>query len=645
MSILSSIKGVVSKVVSSVKNTVGNLLTSSPKSLTGGAVNGASGAALDFSNPYNQSLGSNISGSSASKNPYNITTGAGGAPMTSIYPGGYAPAQPQVSFPAGVSSGSGQNMTSSVPMTQLPVSLRSGSSVGGSSPSADYSNQSFSSNLFSSSSSPTPSSFSAGTSLSAGSIGETPALIGSAPSATNYNGSVIKDNIAVGANPTTGIFDKEGVTTGADGKAIPTKDGAQDTEKSMLDKMLASLKAPASEADLYAQARRESGIVEAQQARNNAQNAINAVTSKMNADLLQLRGTAGREGVTEAVYGGQQAEITREATISLLPLQAQLAAAQGNLELAEQNTDTLFKIYAKDAQNSVDHYNSQVKAVYELATTQQKRKLDELTWQKNYNADVIKQDASSQSQMALQMLKDGNTAGYKAITAVRPPVNMQSPTFAQDYQKYKTDLANAVARSSVPVASGAEEQLYKGLTPQTATAVRSAVSKFSTEPTVTNFSTVQDGYNFSKSLDTKTKNPADDQALIYSLAKALDPGSVVREGEYATAQKYSQSWISAYGKAVTQALAGTGFLSETARANIKKTIEQKYNSTKVSYDNQYNQTANQISTLTGRNDGDRFLKSYVAVAPTSSAPAPKDGDTHDYNGVTYVVRGGKWVPK
>lgn len=165
-----------------------------------------------------------------------------------------------------------------------------------------------------------------------------------------------------------------------------------------------------------------------------------------------------------------------------------------------------------------------------------------------------------------------------------------------------------IARGQAPDNGGG--QLYAGLSSATATAVRGQVAAFKTEPQVQNFATVQDGYNFSSSISDNTKNPADDQALIYALAKALDPNSVVREGEYATAQKYAQSWVNAYGKGITQAISGTGFLSLEARRNIKKTIETKYNSTKTTYDNLERQYINSISSLTGRNDGSQFLKDY-----------------------------------
>lgn len=171
--------------------------------------------------------------------------------------------------------------------------------------------------------------------------------------------------------------------------------------------------------------------------------------------------------------------------------------------------------------------------------------------------------------------------------------------------------------------TGGNTMLYSGLPSPTATAVRGQVTAFKSEPLVTNFNTIQDGYNFVTSLPDTTTNPADDQALIYSLAKVLDPNSVVREGEYATAQKYSQSWLKSFGKSVSQAIAGTGFLSAEARKNIKDTIASRYAASKKSYDNVYNQYAQGINNLTGRTNGELFLKDY---STTSSVPQDNDPD-------------------
>lgn len=180
------------------------------------------------------------------------------------------------------------------------------------------------------------------------------------------------------------------------------------------------------------------------------------------------------------------------------------------------------------------------------------------------------------------------------------------------------------------VTPGDNPQLYAGLSTPTATAVRAKVNQFKGEQNVTNFSTVQDGYNFASSLNTDTTNPADDQALVYALAKALDPGSVVREGEYATAQKYSQSWIQAYGKGVEQALLGTGFLGKTARDNIKKVIKTKYDAQKKSYDQTSKSYTDGINALTGRSDGSKFITDYVTPAGGGSVKERAEAAGYDY---------------
>src|SRR4029453_9988165 len=69
------------------------------------------------------------------------------------------------------------------------------------------------------------------------------------------------------------------------------------------------------------------------------------------------------------------------------------------------------------------------------------------------------------------------------------------------------------------------------LPPRVETTVRGLASRFSAEPSVKRTVTMAEAVSFIKGLDVQTKNPADDQALIYAFAKAMDPESVVREGE------------------------------------------------------------------------------------------------------------------
>lgn len=191
--------------------------------------------------------------------------------------------------------------------------------------------------------------------------------------------------------------------------------------------------------------------------------------------------------------------------------------------------------------------------------------------------------------------------------------------------KAQIDLKNAQTSG----VTGSDAPLYQGLSSPTATAVRATVSGFKTEPQVKNFTQIQDARNYAGSLSNTTKNPSDDQALIYAFAKTMDPDSVVREGEYATVQKYAQSLTDAYGKSVSQAINGTGFLTEGARKNIKDTIEAKYKSSKMTYDNVRKQYVGEINNLTGRDDGEKFVRDYSSGGNIVTAPDGNDYEIID----------------
>lgn len=104
---------------------------------------------------------------------------------------------------------------------------------------------------------------------------------------------------------------------------------------------------------------------------------------------------------------------------------------------------------------------------------------------------------------------------------------------------------------------------------------------YSANPIVKNFATQQDGYNYASQFDVNTTNPYEDQSLIFSLMKVLDPGSVVREGEYATAQR-NTSLLDQMGVKLNQVLNGQA-LSPEQRQNILDALRVRYESSNAIY--------------------------------------------------------------
>jgi hypothetical protein len=137
-------------------------------------------------------------------------------------------------------------------------------------------------------------------------------------------------------------------------------------------------------------------------------------------------------------------------------------------------------------------------------------------------------------------------------------------------------------------------------------------NNFDNEAVVKNFSVIQEGVQFADSLDPRSSSPADDQALVYSFAKVMDPNSVVREGEYATIQKYSQSWVDSFGFNAARILNNKEFLTPESRENLKRTMQQRYDASLNQYENVYKEYGRRINAITGQEGGESMVTDYRA---------------------------------
>lgn len=104
------------------------------------------------------------------------------------------------------------------------------------------------------------------------------------------------------------------------------------------------------------------------------------------------------------------------------------------------------------------------------------------------------------------------------------------------------------------------------------------ITDFGNEKTIQNLSVAGSYLNqmnsFGASIGTPQYKPSDDIALIFSFMKTLDPGSTVREGEYATAKNAGsvpESVVNTYN----QILNGK-FLNDDQRRNFIETARKSY---------------------------------------------------------------------
>jgi murein DD-endopeptidase MepM/ murein hydrolase activator NlpD len=168
---------------------------------------------------------------------------------------------------------------------------------------------------------------------------------------------------------------------------------------------------------------------------------------------------------------------------------------------------------------------------------------------------------------------------------------------------------------------GSGSQPYYGLAPKVYDKAAAIVSQFDGEAIVKKYNIIADGNNYAQSIDPNTKNAAEHQALIYGLAKALDPDSVVREGEYATIQKYSQSWLEAFGFNAQRVVNNQGLLTADSIKKIQGVIRDKYNSASAQYQNVFGEYARRVDAATGvKGKGNEMLTDYSKAYSAQSDP-------------------------
>lgn len=108
-------------------------------------------------------------------------------------------------------------------------------------------------------------------------------------------------------------------------------------------------------------------------------------------------------------------------------------------------------------------------------------------------------------------------------------------------------------------------------------------------------------------VDVSKLSSSQKQGIISDYAKALDPDSVVREGEYNTVAKYSQSLGEKVLSEIKQAFSSQGVISNEAAQKVIDAIMTRGKAYTEQEKNVRGQYKTQIDKVTGNNDGDSYL--------------------------------------
>lgn len=212
-----------------------------------------------------------------------------------------------------------------------------------------------------------------------------------------------------------------------------------------LQNVLSFIGKPQDQEPILAKLEKDAKIRQKEEAVNQYTSSLNNIVAKQQQDLLQLRGTGSQQGVTEAVYGGQQATINREAAIQALPVQAALSAAQGNLEMAQKQVDRLFAIKSADIDRQYKYRSDVGNAVLSFANESQNRVLTAKLADIKEKKDTAQANINYLRQLSAEARDNGNGAQLAQLANVDP----SSATFEQDVAR----IAQGIVKPKAPAAS------------------------------------------------------------------------------------------------------------------------------------------------------------------------------------------------
>lgn len=185
-------------------------------------------------------------------------------------------------------------------------------------------------------------------------------------------------------------------------------------------------------------------VEEARQQVQNYTNQLNAIQTKLQADQLSVTGQ-GR-GIPEAIIGGQQAQLSKEAAIQSLPIQALLASSQGMMDIAQRHLDDLYKLKTEEVNNNYAYQSKVFDSISGFLTQSDQRSYDAA------KADLVQKQKKDNDFLDLQAKLLSNAVSRGApqsyVTAINNATDLASVVRAAGKYNISAQDAASIANTN-----------------------------------------------------------------------------------------------------------------------------------------------------------------------------------------------------
>jgi hypothetical protein len=355
---------------------------------------------------------------------------------------------------------------------------------------------------------------------------------------------------------------------------------------------------------------------------------------------LQLADRATESGVTQTRIAGAagqtlgqgQREITqeqREESVRSAGLAARAAVLQGNINTGRQLANDAVNIALQDRTFQANAKLMQINQLKDVVDEESRQLLiaEERTYEaelatiKELKDNVANAIVSGASQSEIATMNDPNTpdadklALAQSITA-RGANEMRALDIGQKSASIRASNASAALNEAELVAyNKAQEDAANGiLTPEQMGTANDLNKDFESQPIVKAYNEGLQKYIVLEDTLANGIDGVQDLQLVYDFMKSVDPTSVVRETEFATAAKTGNIFQGAYA-GFNKSFGTGGFLPQEVKDDFIRAARASFEAKNNQYYNVKSEYANRINNTLGTTNGADYLTAYEGAAP------------------------------
>lgn len=354
--------------------------------------------------------------------------------------------------------------------------------------------------------------------------------------------------------------------------------------------------------------------------------------AQLDADIKRIEYNASKRGVDRAAVEDMKRATKSAALEDLANFAAIEAAVSGSITEARTIiNDTIndkkaaFELENQAIQQEIDYLSTLVGEDNEREASQLQFALNERKAAQDAKLAKETEIKELMVNVASEGADDGTINAIKNATSVEEAIRYASPFLGRMDREAKqasiraSNASAALNEAELTAFNKTQEDAAKGILTSDQVKTANELNKdFESQPIVKSYNEGLQKYIVLEDTLADGIDGVQDLQLVYDFMKSVDPASVVRETEFATAAKTGNIFQGAYAS-FNKAFGTGGFLPEQVKQDFIRAARASFEAKNNQYYNVKSEYADRINRTVGTSNGADYLTAYEGAAPLTEA--------------------------